>query len=370
MHVLASAVVASALAVVTPGAGPAPAGTALCDSRQVTITVTAVSGTVHGTPRSDVILVQPTSGTIGDPAPGPSPLAILAGAGNDSVCTSSAQVDVHGGNGDDTIVSTGGPQPAGVPPLLEGGDGADRITGGAATEHLVGGPGADDLFGGPAGDDVLSGGGDSDYLTGSVTEHGSRFTAGHSTLVGGPGDDTLNSHRGVVRGGSGSDGLDVYGTTNAWLGPGHDDALDFAGSSRLPGHTVLRGGSGGDYFEVPGPLPTPTTFKGGPGHDTLRPGMRSGGPYTFDVPTGIASYPGRPRWFRFSGWEIVFGTRRSDIMIGGPENDVFHGSRQADVMRGGGGDDQLYGDNGHDTAYGGPGTDTCLAEVRHGCEAH
>src|SRR5205814_8494552 len=88
-----------------------------------------------------------------------------AGDGNDRITVAdnvTAEVELHGGDGDDTLQSGGGPA------TLLGGAGNDHLTAGshaalldgeAGDDALQGGAGADTLRGGDGNDNVAGGGG-------------------------------------------------------------------------------------------------------------------------------------------------------------------------------------------------------------------
>ncbi|WP_431272309.1 calcium-binding protein [Dankookia sp. P2] len=83
---------------------------------------------------------------------------LFAGAGNDSVTSSTATpIQVYANGGNDTLSGGGGND------TLWGGDGDDSIAGNAGSDTLVGGAGADTLAGG-AGDDGLFGGDGADVF--------------------------------------------------------------------------------------------------------------------------------------------------------------------------------------------------------------
>lgn len=85
------------------------------------------------------------------------------------VCPGVTSVEIVGGPGDDALAAV-----APVPAIIQGGDGADRLTGGPATTTLIGGPG----------DDVLD---DEEYAPGPG-----------DVFDGGEGDDTIISRDGLA----------------------------------------------------------------------------------------------------------------------------------------------------------------------------
>jgi Ca2+-binding RTX toxin-like protein len=94
------------------------------------------------------------------------------------------EIDVSGGNGDDTI-SLGN---AALPPAqLFGGNGNDVLTGGNGNDVLNGGAGADQLFGGD-GNDTLNGGAGNDTVVGGKGSDVAFLGAGNDTLIWNPGE--------------------------------------------------------------------------------------------------------------------------------------------------------------------------------------
>jgi hypothetical protein len=113
---------------------------------------------------------------------------------NGEAFTNANEIDVFGGNGDDTISLDNVAPPAGqalpqaLPPAhLFGGNGNDTLTGGGGNDILDGGTGDDRVIGGKGADTAFLG-------------------AGNDTFVWNPGDGND-----VVEGGSGFDTLDFIG---------------------------------------------------------------------------------------------------------------------------------------------------------------
>ena len=92
-----------------------------------------------------------------------------------------ARVDADLGDLDDEATSTNVAET-----IIDGGDGADRLTGGTGEDSFAGGLGNDVLVGGD-GDDALDGGFGDDVLTGD---------AGSDEFIGGDGEDTLHAEDG------------------------------------------------------------------------------------------------------------------------------------------------------------------------------
>ena len=167
----------------------------------------------------------------------------------------------------------------------------------------------------------------------------------------GDGTDTLSS----IEGATGSDKADTMignGKANSffWLFAGND--------------TVKAGG--GDDFVAPGT--GANDLSGGAGEDLL---FYLGGSdfehehpaVTVNLVAGTSSAGDT-----LSGFEDVFGSVGSDVLIGDGRANSLYGYTGDDVLKGLGGDDRLVGLGGADAANGGSGTDRCRAESTMDCE--
>lgn len=242
--------------------------------------------------------------------------------------------EVWGGAGHDQIDGEGGND------ILHGDSGNDRLTGGYGDDHLDGGAGGDSLRGG-YGEDVLDGGSHDDILSGEE---------GDDILYGGAGDDRLFGNAGsdILVGGAGSD---RYGFEE---GGGWDRIQEQPGA-QFDRNSIL--------------LP--------PGH----------APWGYDVSRSeddlVIAYLGDDAGIIVSNWfddpdsildEVHFGsvtwniedlqalaagqgTRWSDVLYGGEEDNWFVAGGGDDYGVGGGGDDVMYGNSGFDNLVGGDGND-------------
>jgi Ca2+-binding RTX toxin-like protein len=156
------------------------------------------------------------------PTAGPDNLSAIgarelhAGAGNDTITSSSTATYLRGDEGDDSILGGTGFDD------INGNMGADTLTGGLGDDWVVGGKDNDridggygaDLVYGNLGDDTVDGGNGSDTVRGGQ---------GADVLQGGLGDDYLSGDRGddTVSGGFGHDTF--HGSQDA----GIDRVLDF-----------------------------------------------------------------------------------------------------------------------------------------------
>jgi hypothetical protein len=164
------------------------------------------------------------------------------------------------------------------------------------------------------------------------------------TLIGGPGDDTLeagdlsSSH---LRGGVGADTLTG--------GAGEDD---------------IRGGRGNDT--VDGRQREDFVFPGG-GKDILKGGSgrdrlffaEGAGAVVVDLVLGTATGQGKKT---LVGIENVFGTDGADELYGNLRGNYLSGLRGDDLLVGRRGEDRLVGGRGNDRLYSGPGADRLLGD--------
>ncbi len=180
----------------------------------------------------------------------------LGGDGDRDVTTTTAFAAglFYGLGGNDSLLgsgtaATGGPFAG--PLMIDGGDGADKLTGGSAPDQLIGGGGNDTLTGG-LGSDQLSGDAGNDRLRGGGGDETFPLGSdpGADTVSGGPGTDTADysaatsgvtvSLDGLANDGAG-EGDNVGGDVERVVGSGWDDVLTGG-----PGGDVLVGGGGQD----------------------------------------------------------------------------------------------------------------------------
>ena len=233
-----------------------------------------------------------------DGAAATGPLAIDAGAGDDTVT---------GGAGDDA---------------LDGGAGNDALDGGAGNDTLGGGAGDDSLAGG-AGDDVLDGGAGNDTLA----------VGGGDSGLGGDGDDLFQID-------PTDPAADVAATiTGGELGETLGDTLDL--SAQGPVEVTL--GADGESGTVDGldtiSGDTDLTFAeienivDGAGNDLVDASAVTG-------PIALQAQQG------------------DDTLVGGTGADTLGGGAGDDLLQGGDGNDLLDGGDGNDVLTGGDGVDT------------
>ena len=225
---------------------------------------------------------------------------------------------------------------------IVGTDGDDTLHGTRGVDVICG-LGGDDVLYGLDGNDVLIGGPGDDWLYGGI---------GKDTLHGGAGDDTLIAVAGktILDGGPGDDELIGNDDTDFLIGGAGDDTLNGGGKN-----DTLWGGAGDDTLLGDG---GDDVLYGGPGDDALR-----GGPGG-DVLGGgagddeLAGGAGGDTLWGGPGDDTLRGNAQSDTLWGGPGNDTLYGGGHDDALVGSGGDDTLNGDAGDDRLWGGGGDDT------------
>jgi len=129
----------------------------------------------------------------------------------------------------------------------------------------------------------------------------------------------------------------------------------------LTGGGPICGSDGNDTASY-GDSPTPVSFFGETGRDTI-----TGSPLDDRMQGG----PGNDRLDGGPGNDVIDGGDDSDTVFGGPGDDriierrfgvreTFHGGEGADTIAGGRGTDTIYGDDGPDILLGGTGSDVLV----------
>ncbi|MGE0724470.1 MAG: M10 family metallopeptidase C-terminal domain-containing protein, partial [Alphaproteobacteria bacterium] len=228
--------------------------------------------------------------------------------------------ELHGGNGQDTLVGRGGD---------------DRLYGDSGDDSLVGGNGADLLDGGFQNDSMAGGSGDDVYVVDMpldiVVEGAGEGIDGVFSSI----DHTLatNVENLTLTGWNGSH---IDGTGNKlanWIN-GNDGNNVLMG---LAGDDLLVGNGGFDWIE------------GGAGVDLILGGQGDDMLYGDDAPAMVLG----PVF-------AVAGPVYGDTIFGGQGADTLNGRAGDDVLSGDDGDDMLVGEAGADTADGGLGNDTAV----------
>ncbi len=267
-----------------------------------------------------------------------------------NVSTTIPDVEIHAGDGNDTVTVLDLPDVRGHHIRIKGENGNDLLSAAGAAPGLVrlafdGGPDNDTITGSAARDSILGGSGD-DLLVGG---------AGRDTLLAGEGDDVVSGDSGndQVDGGAGFDTIDG-GDGNDTLSGGADpdSIVGGNGDDRLvggPDHDTLNGNAGAD------------SLLGGEGRDRLFAGV---GDDTLDGgrdDDSLYGQAGDDRLLGDHGNDWLRGGRGDDTLHGDDGNDRLLGQQGDDVLAGADGNDTLNGAIGDDILLGGDGDDTLLA---------
>jgi len=259
----------------------------------------------------------------------PIPVAVVPGAGDDTVLTANGPDLIEASPGDDTVRTAKGND------VFRGGtvpDGADDVDLGIGLDKLDYGERSGDVRIDPNGlaDDGAPGEGDNLAAVGNVVSG-----AGNDTLVGAsqPGtawyENSLSGGAGndTISGGAGSD--QIAG------GPGDDLMLGGAGDDVI-GDPASYGGNGPSGDDV---------ASGGEGKDT------------------ITMADGADRVSGDGGKDTIRLGDDEDRADGGEGSDLVFGEAGDDRISGGGGEDRISGDEGRDALFGDAGADRILAGI-------
>jgi Ca2+-binding RTX toxin-like protein len=249
--------------------------------------------------------------------------------GGQATVANTAEIEVFGQGGDDTIAldESNGALPSAQ---LFGGDGNDTLIGGSSADFLFGQSGNDTLEG-KAGNDLLFGGAGNDTLTGGAGDDQVFGEAGNDRMIWNPGDGTD-----LFEGGDGTDTAEVNGGNGAEVFTvtangtrvrfDRTDPAPFSLDIGTTENLVLNAGGGDDIITAGNGLASliHLTIDGGAGNDTIT------------------------------------GGDGNDMLIGGDGNDVVAGGRGNDVAQLGTGDDTFVWNpgDGSDVVDGQDGFDT------------
>jgi Ca2+-binding RTX toxin-like protein len=297
---------------------------------------------------------------------------LVGGPGNDLLDPGwDVTTDADGGFLPDTISYADAP--AGVRVDLGagtavGGDGEDTLVlegsvdleGSAYDDVLVSGEFSDNIYAG-VGNDVLRGGPGRDYLQADPSDLPTPEEA--------PYDDR-------VYGGAGGDGI--------YLGNGDDTARGGSGNDNLAhgsGRAGLLGGSGDDYLETLLQFRDGSRVDGGPGVDLAYVwAVVAGVKRRLDVEGRIALRSGEVTMSRggVTHAAVLAGVEQLRIpdgcwtVVGTAADEIFYGgdlSRDAVVVRARGGDDKVSGTEGDDVLDGGTGRDVLWGSGGHDADS-
>ena len=301
----ATVVIDDDLALVVEGAGGhATTFTTSSTATTITVTLSGSAETITSAAPSGCVLDGTT--TLVCTAPfGWQDFEVKGGDLGDTINlgVSSMSEAASGGEGDDTITSTGTEQSE--VDDLNGDAGADTITAAGAGDIEANGGDGDDTIESGAGDDELRGG------------------LGNDTLKGGAGNDDL------IAGDAFPDDLGQVSPDSLDGGPG-DDYL-FPGW----GADDVRGGDGDDVVDGRLDIPNATA---GPFYAKLAVSLD-------DVANDGAQAPaGQQTGNWHSGLETVIAGDNDDTIIGNDAPNTLIGWLGSDTITGGGGADVIYGD--------------------------
>ncbi len=339
------------------------------------------------------------------------------GAGMDTVSYSGSDeavtVDLETGTGEgghaegDVIVDVENVLGSGYEDVLEGDDGANRLSGGGGNDNLSG-RGGDDVLEGGAGADRLLGGAGVDTVSYSSSDgavmvdlEAGTGEGGHAegdvivdveNVLGSGYEDVLGGDGSANRlsGGDGDDMLDGGAGADRLLGGAGVDTVSYAGSDLgvivyLSEGTVKRGDAQGDVIvnfenvlgsvhrDVLGGDDGANRLSGGGGNDRLLGAagddMLEGGAGADQLFGGAGvdtvSYAGSDRGVTvyLSEGTVKRGDAQGDVIVnfenvlGSVHGDVLGGDDGANRLSGGGGNDRLLGGAGDDMLEGGAGAD-------------
>ncbi len=287
----------------------------------------------------------------------------------DVTISGSPSLVLEGGDGADRLsvgggAGTGG---AGPPATLQGQAGDDRLLGGIGGSTLDGADGTDEASYVGATELTLA-----DLSSGQVTIQGGALDTlvAIENLTGSPGNDLLIGDMGnnAIDGGAGMDTIDfgnagsgvtvnlanhtatgegndtLSGIENV-LGSGADDAITGDGAAN-----ILAGSAGDDTIDGGDEA---DTLVGGDGKDTVS-FASSKGAVTVDLGKGTAKGAGSDT---LDGFENVAGSGKGDTINGNKGPNDIDGKGGGDRVTGGNGTDDIIGGDGNDILFGGNGND-------------
>jgi Ca2+-binding RTX toxin-like protein len=214
------------------------------------------------------------------------------------------------------------------PMEVHGGDGNDTIVTGSGNDSLFG-DNDNDLLDGAGGDDDTHGGAGIDTADFSNRTNNLNISLDDVANDGGIGaHDNIHTDIEVVLGGYGNDIITGDDANNTLTGSGGNDTLEGMG-----GDDWLDGGVGGVavYAQNTGN----DLLYGGDGNDTLH-----------------ASDYGNCTLYGEAGNDYLHGWGGNDYLSGGDGNDTEYGGAGDDVIYGNAGNDYLYGEDGNDNING------------------
>jgi len=244
-----------------------------------------------------------------------------------------------------------------------GGPGNDSFTFGIAGGVAQGNQGDDNLaaLGGLAtlyggqGDDVLTANGANDFIQGNK---GNDFINGgtHDTILGGQGDDFINRGNGILDGNLGNDRIIGGGLLMG------EDGNDFiSGTGTVGGFDTILGGNGDDQLDsttigaVSG-----ASMDGGEGNDTIEGGQAADTLVGGNGDDRLSDTGGKNQLLDGGeGANTITAIGGSGTIVGGAGDDVIsvQSTTSRYTINAGGGDDTITASGGPDVITGGGGGD-------------
>jgi Ca2+-binding RTX toxin-like protein len=260
---------------------------------------------------------------------------------------------VQGGSGNDTLYANflNGS-------ILKGGPGNDTLIGYAGNDQLMG-EGGNDLLRPGNGMDDIHGGSGSDTVS-----YAERLNSVTVTLDDWPNDGEAGEYDYVasdvenVTGGKSDDTLIGDGQANTLIGGPGNDTLDGKGGQPDilqggPGNDTLAGGPAGSSYDQ---------LDGGADLDTVSYASRTSGVkiYLDGTTGGEDKISNVENAVGGAGDDAILGDLGPNALFGGGGNDALDGNAGDDKLYGMGGNDSLDGQAGNDVVAGGDGADTLM----------
>jgi Ca2+-binding RTX toxin-like protein len=307
--------------------------------------------------------------------------------GGDTIIVTGTGLDVHGGDGDDTMTDTGDHN------WLYGDAGDDTIHADGFRSNAYGGDGNDAMvlrvynsnIYGDAGDDVISGRGYESHIYGGAGNDSitlmTSFWMDFNHVDGGAGDDilTITGQSNEVYGGSGNDTLTIGGESQGYGGAGNDvitgtldDYYQYLYGDAGDDFITSGGASGSRLFGGAGDDTLVTTsysdyLYGGTGNDTYVVSSAANA-ITEEFNEGTDTIQSSVDWMlednienlTLTGTEAINGTGNAsdNLIFGNSGNNTLNGAGGNDILQGGGGTDIVTDIVGNNLLDGGAGNDT------------
>ncbi|CUH76612.1 calcium-binding protein [Tropicibacter naphthalenivorans] len=258
-------------------------------------------------------------------------MPMISGTNNaDTLTATTAEDTIYGQDGDDSLTAAGVAVDymAFMPLELHGGNGNDTLVGGDNSENLFG----------DADDDLLYGNGGYDMI--DLGNNGN--PSGNDTAYGGAGNDTflMGDGNDVVDGGDGIDIIEFDMTDEA---AASSFSLDLWRDTSITHANGTLSFTSVESFKLSNAAHlSAITLQG-------RPAAQD----KFSVSSAIAV-----KMYGLGGNDTLYSWTADDTVLGGNGNDAINGRAGNDYLDGGADDDYIWGDLDNDFIIGGTGADT------------